>query len=63
MNTRDVDFTPEQTRMLERVRVQQGFTSLHAAAEWLVKENLRRKMGGGRGSRRALRLIVGGKSR
>ncbi len=48
----------ELERLLERVRVQQGFATVEQALEWLVKARIRRNAREADGRGRALYLVA-----
>lgn len=54
-----VELTPQQEELLERVRKQEGLETIDQAAEWLVKQRLKRSSLRLTGRNRALHAVGG----
>jgi hypothetical protein len=54
----EIQLTEQAMAVLERVRLEQGLTTLQQAAEWLAKSGIRRTAERMTGKRRAFKLVV-----
>lgn len=54
----EIQLTEQDMAVLERVRQEQGLTTLQQAAEWLAKSGIRRTAERMTGKRRAFKLVV-----